>query len=175
MQVGLFCRPGLKVLDFPCGSGYGSEVLCALGVTYRGMDIDALSVEYAQKVYGTDQKTFLNGDLKQPNLQNETYDVIGCIEGLEHIELEFQNALIASFRDALRSGGVLVVSSPVAQTGVSGPNPDNPHHLGELTKPDFIALLHRHFKPESVEVVTHRARLTIGVETECLYGICHNT
>ncbi|EFO29540.1 glycosyl transferase [Roseibium sp. TrichSKD4] len=173
MQVGLFCRPGLSVLDFPCGSGYGSEVLGALGVRYQGLDIDPISIEYAEKVYGAPDKSFRRGNLKKPVLPNEAFDIIGCIEGLEHIELEFQDVLVGSFHKALKSGGVLVVSSPVALSGVSGPNPKNPHHLGELTKPDFVALLQRYFAPTAVEIVTHRARLTTGIDTECLYGICH--
>ena len=46
-----FCRPGMKVLDFPCGSGYGSEIIRSLGGEYYGKDIDAPTIEYCRRIY----------------------------------------------------------------------------------------------------------------------------
>jgi len=174
-QVGLFCRPKNIVLDFPCGSGYAAEVLRPLGVNYEGLELDSFTVGYAHWLYGYGSVTtkFADGDLRYPHMEKEWYDVIGCIEGLEHIDMEFQDPLIAAFKEALKPGGVLVVSSPENPTGVSGKSAHNQYHLGELTRADFLALLHRHFPSDSVELVTHRAVLSTDVLTTCFYGICH--
>lgn len=172
-QVGLFCRPVQRVLDFPCGSGYAAEILCPLGVCYEGLELDPFTVEYANRVHGSRSARFGVGDLRFPHLEKERYDVIGCIEGLEHIEMEFQDLLAAAFKEALKPGGVLVISSPENPTGTSGRSAHNQYHLGELTRADFLALLHRHFPLDSVELVTHRARLSTQVLSTCFYGICH--
>ncbi len=172
-QVGLFCRPGHRVLDFPCGSGYASEILAPFGVKYEGRDIDPVTVAYAKEIYGTDSAHYAFGDLKNPQIKKEIYDVIGCIEGLEHIEMSYQNPLIAAFHTALKPHGVLIVSSPENLSGISGKSPDNKWHLGELTKADFVALLRRHFPADKVELVTHTAVLSTGKLSNCFYGICH--
>lgn len=172
-QVGLFCRPKQCVLDFPCGSGYAVEVLAPLGVIYEGLEFDPPTVEYAKWRYAGDKVRFNVGDLRHPNLEKERYDNIGCIEGLEHIEMEFQDPLIAALKDALKPGGVLVVSSPENPTGSSGKSAHNKYHLGELTRADFLALLHRHFHSQDVELVTYKAYLSTHVLTTCFYGICH--
>lgn len=172
-QLGLFCRPDLRVLDFPCGSGYAAEVLSPLHIVYQGLDFDKTTVEYARRVYGRFQADYGFGDLCNPELARESYDVVGCIEGLEHIEIDRQDRLIAALHDSLVPGGVLVVSSPEARSGVSGPSEDNAYHLGELTRADFLELLSRHFRPSDIEVVTQEATLTTGFKNTCLYGICH--
>jgi len=172
--VGLFCRPGLKVLDFPCGSGYAAEILRPLGVKYKGLDLDPYTIEYARRLYGGGTTQFAVGDLRKPPKGSSCrFDVITCIEGLEHIEMKYQDNLIASLKSALKPGGVLVVSSPENPTGTSGKSVHNEYHLGELTRSDFLALLHRHFHSEEVELITHKNHLSTGVYTACLYGICH--
>lgn len=172
-QLGLFCRPDLRVLDFPCGSGYAAEILAPLHISYTGLDFDRTTVEYAKRTYGRFRADYDVGDLRNPELPSESYDIVGCIEGLEHIELDRQDGLIAALRDALVPGGVLVVSSPEARSGVSGPSADNAYHLGELMRADFLSLLCRHFDPSQVEIVTQEATLTTGYRNTCLYGICH--
>ncbi|WP_306145218.1 bifunctional 2-polyprenyl-6-hydroxyphenol methylase/3-demethylubiquinol 3-O-methyltransferase UbiG [Roseibium sp. MMSF_3412] len=174
-QLGLFCRPDLRVLDFPCGSGYAAEVLAPLHINYNGLDFDKTTVEYARRIYGRFRADYAVGDLCNPELAPESYDVVGCIEGLEHIRLDRQDRLIAALRDALVPGGVLVVSSPEARSGVSGPSADNTYHLGELTRADFLSLLSRHFDPDDIEVVTQEATLTTGFRNTCLFGICHKS
>ena len=116
--VGLFCRPNFRILDFPCGSGYAAEILRPLGIKYEGIEIDPYTVEYARKLYGNDTAHFAIGDLRNPPKIRSRYDVIACIEGLEHIEMKYQDNLIASLKSALKSGGILVVSSPENPTGV---------------------------------------------------------
>jgi 2-polyprenyl-3-methyl-5-hydroxy-6-metoxy-1,4-benzoquinol methylase len=171
--LGLYSRPGYKLLDFPCGSGYGVELLRQFGVIYQGRDVDPYTIEYANRVYSDENSTFRVGDLTKPELGKEQFEVIGCIEGLEHIAGVYQSPLIKSFYNALVPGGTLVISSPKNTTGQSGPSVHNPYHLWELNRTDFLELLNTEFKSENVELVTHKAVLSTGVLTTCFYGICH--
>lgn len=172
--LGLFCRPGYRVLDFPCGSGYAATILLReFGVEYCGLERDPITVEYARELYGSQRALFDVGDLCSPPEPMDAFDTIGCIEGLEHIEQQYQSPLIAALARALKSGGTLVVSSPENPTGKSGRSAHNKDHLWELTRDDFLALLWEHFPKENVELVTHKAVISTGVLTTCFYGICH--
>jgi 2-polyprenyl-3-methyl-5-hydroxy-6-metoxy-1,4-benzoquinol methylase len=170
--LSLFCRPGHVVLDAPCGSGYAAEVLNSFGVFYEGLDCDPVTIEYAKRKYGSERAAFRVGDLCSPDFGIEKYNVIGVIEGLEHIEQKFQLPLIQACKAALVEDGVLVISSPEAANGKSGPNPLNLFHKWELTKTDFLSLLYKCFIQSCVEIVTCRDLLSTGVISTCLYGIC---
>ena len=158
-------RPGMKVLDFPCGSGYGAKIL--KDVDYVGMDIDDITVEYANRFYAG---RFYVDDMTDPKkIGDNQYDLICCIEGLEHIEMQYQPALISTFHKALVDGGRLFVSMPEAK-GASGPSKTNPYHLGELSDDDFRGLLTEHFF--DVQVYYHEDTLHNGNQAICMYGIC---
>lgn len=172
--LALFSGLGCRVLDFPCGSGYAADFLKEFKVRYEGKEFDEITVEYARRIYGGKNALFKIGDLCSPKLPLNYYDTIGCIEGLEHIDKEYQKPLIAALFRALKPGGILIISSPKNITGISGPSKDNPYHKWELNKNDFLALLHTQFKSEEVELVTHKTTLSYSSKlTTCFFGICH--
>lgn len=171
--VSLFCRPGYKILDFPCGSGYAASLLEPFDIDYLGMDFDPVTVEYARRKYGKPGINFEVGDLNKPELPKNQFCIISCIEGLEHIPAKSQFNLIRRLKAALRPGGVLVVSSPENPTGFSGKSVHNPHHLWELTRTDFIKLLHTYFPPDKIELITTKESISTKVFTTCFYAVCH--
>jgi len=162
-----FSRPGMKVLDFPCGSGYAYSLFN--NVIYEGMDNDWVTIEYARRLYCNSEKVFLKNDLEKPSLSNNKYDIIACIEGLEHIDLKFQQPLIECFKKALKVGGRLIVSSPEAYDK-SGPSKDNPYHKGELTKLGFTGLLESVFK--NIHIITIEDKLHNGNKANLMFSVC---
>ncbi|MBS3161927.1 class I SAM-dependent methyltransferase [Candidatus Woesearchaeota archaeon] len=172
--LGLFSRPGYRVLDFPCGSGYVADFLKEFGIKYEGKECDKITVEYAKRMYGGSNTHFSFGDLCSSKLKIKYYDTIGCIEGLEHIDKEYQEPLIAELYSALKPGGTLIISSPENTEGVSGSSKVNPYHKWELTKNDFLNLLYTKFKSEEVVIVSYKVVLSYGAQlTTCFFGICH--
>lgn len=169
---GLFSSPGRVMLDFPCGSGYGGMVLSDLGVVYEGREIDLPTLDYAKRVYGK-YGTYAYGDLASPNLPENHYDIINCVEGIEHIKKELQAPLVQAFYKALKSGGTLIISSPEAPNGVSEPSKTNPWHLWEMTKQDFLELLYTSFPRDEVELVTRKWTLPNGKVLNHFYCVCH--
>jgi len=164
-HLGAFlARPGMKVLDFPCGSGYGSELLGY--VNYTGMDNDPVTIEYANLFYECEGRGFYVGDLTKPNI-DDNYDLILCIDGPEHIKREYQASLIETFYHSLNPGGTLLTSMP--ETKESGSSAINQYHLGELTFDDFSSLLHKEF--DDVQIIKHEDTLHNGVKTNCMYAI----
>lgn len=159
----MFCRPGWKVLDFPCGSGYGSEIFEQVtSVQYEGRDSDLPTLEYAKNFY---RGAFLFDDLREPHLSERYYNLIACVEGLEHIEHIFQSKLIKYFFDALVQGGILTVTTPEKKEETT-----NQYHKHELTKNEFSELLNLNFL--DVQMLSIKDTLHNGVETNLLWGIC---
>jgi len=166
--VALFCRPGLKVLDFPCGSGYASKLLNEYGVNYIGADFDWVTIEYAKNVYGQYGR-FIQDNFIDLKVLDTTFDIIACIEGIEHIEEKNQIKVIENFYNLLNAGGRLIISCPEAKRA-SGASETNKYHLYELTRVDFEELLYKFFY--DVQILDQENKLSTGEMQNCLYGVC---
>ena len=163
-----FCRYQDVVLDFPCGSGYGYDIM-GRTTLYEGLDIDAVTMEYCRKTRCNSIKTFRTMDMETPRLEKGKYNVIACIEGLEHIDGKFQAPLIAEFHNALQFCGRLIVTCPEAD-GKSGPSKTNPYHKHELTMKDFKDLIGSVF--DNFVVVDMEDILHNGEKSNLMYAIC---
>jgi len=165
-----FLHKGMKVLDFPCGSGYAYPIFKQKKVIYQGMDYDQETLWYAMKVFYNSQKVFTIRDMREPYLPADTYDVAVCIEGIEHIERKYHAPLIRAFHSSLKNKGKLIISTPEAPNG-SGPSKDNKYHLCELTRADLKGLLKRYFRSVEVEVeevVLHNKKTANQLMAVCI-------
>ena len=160
-----FLRRDMRVLDFPCGSGYGSETLGIDTIDYHGMDIDGPTIAYCKRVYSDyPNRIFWENDLTIPKLPKENFDLIACIEGIEHIEEQYQGPLIKAFYESLSQNGTLIVSSPEKTNDL------NKWHKHEMTLKEFTFILTSYFK--DVQILTYRDTLHNGTISNCFYGVC---
>lgn len=132
------------VLDAPCGTGYGLNVLldspsCLLG--YVGVDIDAETVQAASASGDSFFATFMVGDMEHLKLPAASFGVVCCFEGLEHVTS--QALALEEFHRVLAPGGLLLLSTPQG-----GATPGTPWDRHILTQPQLAALL----KPERWDV-----------------------
>jgi 2-polyprenyl-3-methyl-5-hydroxy-6-metoxy-1,4-benzoquinol methylase len=99
---------GAKVLDAPCGDGEVSIELAKLGFEVSGVDmVDELLPE-ARAALGS---RFRIADMTRPlPWPDASFDVILCIEGIEHLEDAF--AFLRENWRLLKRGGILIVSTP---------------------------------------------------------------
>ena len=163
MLPAMFCRPKMMVLDFPCGSGYGAKLLNEFGVYYEGLDFDDVTIEYARTYYGNERTRFDVGNLCKPNLKFNRYDIIACIEGIEHIGKEYQVNLILAFFNALKEDGIFTITMPEGKT-------NNPYHVGEMTGKEFLDLLSTVFI--DIQAIEHYDKDHNGNENVWYYGVC---
>lgn len=143
-----FARPlvaGKRVLDAACGEGYGSAVLADTAADVLGVDIAAEAVAHAQRRYaGRANLRFEQGDATRlDHLPDAAFDVVVSFETLEH--LTAQEELLAGFARVLREDGLLLISSPDKATYSDASGFHNEFHVRELYRPEFEALLARHF------------------------------
>jgi 2-polyprenyl-3-methyl-5-hydroxy-6-metoxy-1,4-benzoquinol methylase len=124
-----FYRAG-RVVDFACGTGYGSAILLQASHTVLGIDRDDVALDKARKRHGGSLLTFMftNAGIvgKWPA------DAVVSIETIEH--LEKPDIFLKDAFQAIDDNGLLVLSTPEA-------HPDrvvtNPYHLREYTKPEI--------------------------------------
>ncbi|SUU97826.1 bifunctional 2-polyprenyl-6-hydroxyphenol methylase/3-demethylubiquinol 3-O-methyltransferase UbiG [Avibacterium paragallinarum] len=110
---GLF---GKKVLDVGCGGGILSEAMAKQGATVTGIDMTTAPLEVA-KLHSQEQE--LRIDYQQTTVENflekhtalgeEKFDVITCMEMLEHVP--DPNSIIQSCKALLKPDGVLFFST----------------------------------------------------------------
>ena len=139
-----FARPlcsARDVLDAACGVGYGTAYLADGARRVVGVDVDAEAIAYARERYARPNVEFVQEDLAELGMPEDSFDVVVSFETIEH--LAQPEAFLAHAARVLREDGVFVVSTPrVEKTTTS---PENPFHTLELSRDDFEAMLGRHF------------------------------
>ena len=135
---------GRHVLDAACGEGYGSALLSRTAASVTGLDRSAEAIAHARTRYTAPRLHFRQGDvLALDGIADASLDLVVSFETLEH--LAAHDALLEGFSRVLKPDGLLLLSTPDrhAYSELSGHR--NPHHVRELYREEFEALLARHF------------------------------
>jgi 2-polyprenyl-3-methyl-5-hydroxy-6-metoxy-1,4-benzoquinol methylase len=133
-----------KVLDIACGTGYGSVMLLLGGARMvMGGDIDAETIEAANKEYKQENLEFqvMNG-LAIP-AENESFETVVSLETIEHIREAEQ--FVSELTRVLAAGGKLILSTPnkkaTQKLGIK-----NQYHVRELSQQELELILKDKFK-----------------------------
>ena len=144
-----FCQPfvqGKDVLDVPCGTGWGSSMLSGYA-SLTGLDIDEGAIAFALEHYP--HIRFVCGPMQKLPFDDDSFDVVICLEGLEHIYLSEARAFVREAHRVLRPDGTLIVTAPLLN---AGRHSGNPYHMYEFTGDELRQLLETHFECDSFEI-----------------------
>ncbi|WP_374604278.1 class I SAM-dependent methyltransferase [Arenimonas sp.] len=132
---------GRRVLDAACGEGYGSALMARAGGRVLGLDADVETIEHARRRYaGVPGLVFEQADATALGaLPDASFDLVLSFETLEHVQA--QEALLDGFARLLAPGGLLLVSTPDKRVYTDLTGEVNPHHVRELYRDEFEALL----------------------------------
>jgi GT2 family glycosyltransferase/2-polyprenyl-3-methyl-5-hydroxy-6-metoxy-1,4-benzoquinol methylase len=142
---------GADVLDLGCGVGYGTRMLARAARRVVGVDVSPEALAHAGRAYGGERMAFLGADARRLPLAGRSFDLVVCLEMLEHVRE--QDAVLAEAARVLRPGGRLVVSTPNKRLYADQPDPGN-YHCALLTLEEFRAVVAAHFG--EVEVWSQR-------------------
>jgi len=130
---------GRKVLDFGCGTGYGSAMLASRAGSVTGIDIDEQALLWARSTHARPNLTFQQHADFCETLPAKSFDVVTCFEMIEHVGLDSQIRAVNSFARLLKDDGLLFISTPNPEvTALYG---ENPYHIREMTLEQFRELL----------------------------------
>ncbi|GAB2490065.1 class I SAM-dependent methyltransferase [Arenimonas alkanexedens] len=137
--------PGRRVLDAACGEGYGSAMMADAGARVLGLDIGADVIEHARLRYGAmpDLAFGVADATALDDLPSASFDLVLSFETLEHVQ--DQERMLDGFARLLAPGGLLLVSTPDRHTYTDLTGVENPHHVRELYRPEFEAMLAARF------------------------------
>ncbi len=135
---------GRHVLDAACGEGYGAALLARTAASVLGLDLSPDVVAHAQARYGGPRLRFEQADLlRLEGIADASVDLVVSFETLEH--LAEHDVLLAGFSRVLKPDGLLLLSTPDRHTYSEISGHRNPHHVRELYREEFEALIQRHF------------------------------
>jgi O-antigen biosynthesis protein len=139
-----FIKTGDIVLDLPCGTGYGSEVMSTKAREVVGIDIGVEAIHHAKEFFRNGKTKFMIGNAE--NLQNifptnEIFDVIVSFEGIEH--LNNQDSFLQEIKRLLKKEGQLIISTPRKPHG-------SPYHTIEFSLEEFRTFLSKEFVVEKM-------------------------
>jgi SAM-dependent methyltransferase len=139
---------GRDVVDMACGEGYGVEVLARRARHVTGVDANPDAHEHARLKYTRPGVRFVRGLVES---HDEPCDAVVFLQTIEHVA--DPEAVLGHFRDMLRPGGAVYVSTPnvltLAPPGAE--KSDNPWHLKEYRAEEFRSLCESSFA--SVELL----------------------
>jgi len=138
---------GKCVLDFGCGSGYGSYGLSLVAEHVTAVDISTEAVEYAKENYYNKNLIYcMISDLK-----NEKFDVITSFQVIEHVSNE--KKYLETLKALLKPDGYLIISTPDKEKrlfkGIQ--KPWNIFHIKEYSNQGLKKILSNFFS--SVEII----------------------
>jgi 2-polyprenyl-3-methyl-5-hydroxy-6-metoxy-1,4-benzoquinol methylase len=104
--------PGDIVLDVGCGSGVVTSHLGLRGATAIGIDANPRAVEFARARFGSGSVRFQLGLVDDSFSFEAPVDKVYCLEVVEHIYRPQALSMLGRFREALRPGGRLFLTTP---------------------------------------------------------------
>lgn len=149
------CR-SKAVLDIPCGMGWGTAQIsgCRLLV---GADISLSAAAEARSRYGK-QANFLVSDMGRLPFSDGSFDVVSCLEGIEHVECAVARDFVREAYRTLKPNGSCYLSSPHSPRGKPS---GNVYHKHEYRPEEMEGLLAPFFVIER-EIVRRVSDLTVS-------------
>jgi len=149
---------GLDVVDMACGEGYGTGILASVAKSVTGVDANPEAFEHARARYGRPGVEFVR-DLIDSYTQE--CDAVVFLQTIEHVEDDA--GVLRHFKDMLRPGGTVYVSTPnvltLAPPGAE--KSDNPWHLREYRPEQFRALCESVFGDVQILGLFHARKLRV--------------
>lgn len=127
------------VLDIPCGSGFGASLFKHFTKDVVGADLDDELIKYA--------KDSFNIDVVKCNMRHalpfndNSFDVITCFEGIEHIDFLSAKKFIQELKRITRPGGLFLGTTPDCKLTVNDTTKADQGHFCLYSRDRLLSML----------------------------------
>lgn len=137
---------GKRVLDYGCGSGYGSAQIAASAAHVTGVDVAEDAIAYARQHSSRDNLEFRVVDPTRPlPFADASFDTVLSFQVIEHVAATAH--YLAEIRRVLAPQGRLVMVTPDRSTRLLPlQRPWNRWHLNEYGAKELSGMLSGHFE-----------------------------
>ncbi len=145
-----------RVLDYGCGSGYGSARMAKVAKHVHAVDVAEDAIAYAQQHYERSNLTFqcISPDSQLP-FPDQSFDTVLSFQVFEHIEKA--ELYLAEIRRVLTVGGSLILVTPDRSTRLLPlQRPWNRWHIHEYSARALSAVLGKFFSGVQMQSMSGR-------------------
>jgi len=136
---------GLDVLDCACGKGYGSFIMSHSANSVTGIDLNQESIEIANSTFKASNLSYQIQDVLKLGEWGRKFDIITAFEVIEHIPPETTDIFLASFKQALKPNGKLIISTPNHDVVLKSRSSVPSFHINNFRSYELKEALERHF------------------------------
>jgi SAM-dependent methyltransferase len=143
---------GKDVLDYGCGSGYGSAMIAGVARSVKAVDVAPHAIAHGRQHYSRANVEFESIEPGQPlPFSNASFDTVLSFQVIEHVTAP--DAYLREVVRVLKPRGTLVLATPDRRTRLLPlQRPWNRWHLKEYSERSLMRLLSVHFS--QVELFT---------------------
>lgn len=157
---------GKRVLDYGCGTGYGSAHIARIAARVEAVDVADDAVSHARTNFASENLNFSVIDPQRPlPFADDSFDTVLSFQVLEHVH--DVHAYLKETRRVLAPGGTLMLVTPDRSTRLLPcQRPWNRWHLHEYASTELENLMSRHFAriemlgmggaPEAIDIEVSR-------------------
>lgn len=156
---------GKRVLDYGCGSGYGSSRIAKSAVHVTAVDVAADAIAHAGEQFAALNLDFLKIDPAQPlPFADESFDTVLSFQVFEHVANA--SSYLSEIRRVLVPGGHLILVTPDRSTRLFPfQKPWNRWHLNEYDDISLRTIMGKHFPGTGILYMSGR-RDVIDIEIQ---------
>lgn len=131
-----------RILDYGCGTGYGSSFIAKHLRSVDAYDISTQSIEAARLAYGEQKNlNFFSVD----KFDEDSYDCVISFEVIEHMSNMDACKYLSRIQNLLRAGGIHISSTPRALPYAQRSRNRQEYHVHEYTYQEYRGILRQHF------------------------------
>jgi ubiquinone/menaquinone biosynthesis C-methylase UbiE len=133
-----------RVLDVPCGVGWGMEILRGKASSLWGVDISQEALKYGAAHFSWGKVKYARAHMRCLPFRESSFDAVLCFEGFEHIAASDGHLFLGEAQRILVNGGLFLMTCPVLNE--SGHSTANPFHIYEYPESELVDLINVYFR-----------------------------
>lgn len=140
------------VLDYGCGSGYGTSLLSHYFKRAFGVDVSTETIDFCKKNYNKENLEFSVLDPFLQPFPNNSFDFIFSFQVFEHVPLDQVETYVKNVKNMLKPNGKAIITTPNCNNyhnNFSG----NVFHVKEYSMSELEQIFSKHIKDVSVLAV----------------------